>query len=92
MHSLYLIKATQFGTNTSQNDLEMKAKKLDGYLKEGNRAKLEMRLRGRAKYMDKKFLEERLYRLLNLMTEKYKIADGPKKSPRGMMVIIEKDK
>jgi hypothetical protein len=49
-------------------------------------------LRGRAKYLDKNFINERMKRLLNLLTENYKIADGPKQGPRGLTVIIEHDK
>jgi hypothetical protein len=40
--------------------------------------------------MDIKFLEERMARVLKLITEQYKIADPAKKSPKGLSVIIEK--
>ena len=42
--------------------------------------------------MEKGFLEERLERVLLLVTAKYKITDGPKKSPKGLTVILELDK
>ena len=48
-----------------------------------------MGLRGREKYLDKNFLNERLNRVLNLVSEKYKVAEAPKKSPRGLAMIIE---
>ena len=39
-----------------------------------------MGLRGREKYLDKNFLNERLNRVLNLVSEKYKVTEAPKKS------------
>lgn len=85
------IKSIQLGIGTSPHDLEMKAKQADEFLKEGNRVKVEMRLRGRSKYLDKGFLEERLNRILHLVSVKHKMADRPQKSPRGIMVVIEKN-
>lgn len=85
-------KSTQIGINTSQHDLEIRAKKINELLKEGNRAKIDLILKGRAKYLDKNFLNERLDRLLHLISENYKIADGPKKGPRGITIIVEHEK
>jgi len=42
--------------------------------------------------MDNGFLEERLERVLLLVTANYKISDGPKKSPKGLSLILELDK
>lgn len=42
--------------------------------------------------MEQSFLKERLERVLLLVTAPYKITDGPKKSPKGMTVILELDK
>jgi translation initiation factor IF-3 len=85
-------KSVQIGIGTSQHDLEMRAKKIAEYLKEGNRAKIDLILKGREKYMDNNFKKERLDRLLRLVGENYKIADGPKQAPRGLTVIVEKTK
>ncbi|MBI4692343.1 MAG: translation initiation factor IF-3 [Candidatus Terrybacteria bacterium] len=82
-------KSIQIGIGTSQHDLELRAKKIAEYFKEGNRVKIDLILKGREKYLDKNFLNERLNRLLHLIGENYKIADGPKKGPRGLTVIIE---
>lgn len=86
------IRGVQISIGISLHDLEMRAKKTEEFLKEGDRVRIELRLKGREKYMDKNFLNERLQRLLQLISEKYKIADGPKKSPRGVAIIIEKSK
>ena len=86
------IVSLQVKIGTGEHDLALKAKKASESLREGHRAKVELYLRGRAKYFDRKFQEERLKRALNLITEEYKITDGPKQSPKGLMVIIEREK
>jgi len=83
-------KNVQVKIGTGEHDLELKAKRASEWLKDGHRVKFDLYLRGRAKYLDKKFLEERMNRMLKLLTEDYKIADGPKKSPKGMTAILEK--
>jgi len=84
------IKNIQVKVGTGDHDLELKAKKASGWLKEGNRIKIDLFLPGRTKYMDMKFLTERMERLLKLLTEEYKVADSAKKSPKGLSIIIEK--
>ncbi len=84
------IKNIQVKVGTGEHDLELKAKKASEWLREGNRIKIDLFLPGRTKYMDLKFLKERMDRVLNLITEPYKIADEAKKSPKGLSVIIEK--
>jgi translation initiation factor IF-3 len=84
------IKSLQIKIGTGEHDLELKAKKASQWLKEGQRIKIDLFLPGRSKYMDPKFLEERLKRLLAFITENYKIAEKPQKSPKGLTTIIEK--
>jgi translation initiation factor IF-3 len=84
------VKNIQVKVGTGDHDLELKAKKASSWLKEGNRIKIDLFLPGRTKYMDEKFLRERMDRVLKLVTEEYKIADPAKKSPKGLSVIIEK--
>ena len=83
-------KNVQIKIGTSERDLELKAKKASEWLKEGHRVKLDLFLPGRTKYMEPKFLEERLDRILRLLTEEYKVAEEPKKSPKGLTVVIER--
>ena len=85
-------KSLQVKIGTGEHDLILKARQASEFLKQGHRVKVELFLGGRAKYLDKKFLEERLNRILHLITENYKIAEGPKKSLKGLMVILEKSK
>jgi translation initiation factor IF-3 len=84
------VKNVQVKLGTGDHDLMLKAKKTSEWLAEGNRVKLDLFLPGRAKYLDEKFLRERLERMLKLLTVDYKVAEAPKKSPKGMTAIIER--
>ncbi|MEI6420264.1 MAG: translation initiation factor IF-3 [bacterium] len=84
------VKTVQVKIGTGEHDLMLKAAKTSEWLKEGHRVKLDLFLKGRSKFMDMKFLKERLDRMLVFVTEKYKIADAPVKSPKGITVILEK--
>jgi translation initiation factor IF-3 len=82
------IKTLQVKIGTGEHDLELKAKKAAEWLKEGHKVKIDLFLPGRAKYLDPNFLKERLGRILKLIPTEIK-SDEPKKSPKGMTVIIE---
>jgi translation initiation factor IF-3 len=84
------IRGVRVGLGTSEHDLEMKAKKIGEFMEGGDKVRVELVLRGRAKYMDKNFINERLERILHFVPVEYKIADGPKKGPRGIFLILEK--
>ena len=77
---------------TSSHDLVLKAKKIDEFLKEGSRVKIDLFLKGREKYLDREFLKERLNRAVNLVTEQYKVFQEFGKGPRGIFIIVEKSK
>jgi translation initiation factor IF-3 len=83
-------KSLQVKIGTGDHDLALKAKKASEWLKEGNRIKIDLFLPGRSKYMNIQFLKERLDRLFRLITEEYKVAEEPKKSPKGLTAVIEK--
>ncbi len=84
------VKNVQVKIGTGDHDLELKAKKASEWLAEGHRVKIDLFLPGRSKYMDIKFLKERMDRILRLITVAYKVADEPKKSLKGLTAIIEK--
>lgn len=86
------VKSIQVKVGTGDNDLMLKAKKASEWLSEGHRVKVELFLRGRTKFMDKKFLEERLNRVLQMVETPYKVVDPLKESPKGIMVTIEKQR
>ena len=86
------VKNIQIRVGTGDADLELKAKKASEWLKDNQRVKAELYLRGRAKYMDKKFLHDRLGKVLSLITEEYKVVEDFKQSPKGIAILIEPDK
>ncbi len=84
------VKTIQVKVGTGDHDLALKARKASEWLKEGNRIKIDLFLPGRTKYLDQKFLSERMDRVLKLISEDFKIADPAKKSPKGLTIIIER--
>lgn len=86
------LKTLQVKIGTGEHDLELKAKKASEFLKEGHRVKIDLFLAGRAKYLEKNFLETRLNRIIHLISENFRIADGPKRGPKGLAVVLEREK
>lgn len=84
------VKIVQIKIGTGDHDLALKAKKAGEWLAEGHRVKAELFLAGRAKYLDEKFLRERLERILRLVPTAYKVADPVRRGPKGLTIIIEK--
>lgn len=83
-------KTVQIKVGTSEHDLELKAKNVSNWLREGHRVKIDLYLVGRTKYAEMSFKKERLERILNLITEDYKVASGPEKGPKGLTMTIER--
>lgn len=86
------VKNIQVKVGTGDQDLLMKAKKASEWLRDGHRIRAELYLRGRVKYMDKSFHHERLERFLALLSEDYKVVEDFKQSPKGIAILIERDK
>lgn len=84
------VKSLQVKIGTGEHDLIMKAKKASEWLAEGHRIKMDLFLPGRTKYLDEKFLKDRMERLLRLVSVDFRITEPAKKSPKGMTVVIEK--
>ncbi len=85
------VKQVQVKIGTGDRDLELKAKKASEWLKEGHRVRVELFLVGRSKYMDIAFLKERMERIFRLITIPFKVSEEPKKGPKGLTAIIEKN-
>lgn len=83
-------KSIQVKIGTGAHDLALKSRKVSEWLREGHRVKIDLFLWGRYKYMEEKFLRERLQNFLLLIAEEYAIADEMKKSPKGLTVVIER--
>ena len=84
------VKNIQIKVGTGEHDIALKAKKASGWLSDGNRVKVELFLKGRTKYMEKKFLQERLERILKFIETPHRVVDGFKDSPKGITVTLEK--
>jgi len=84
------VKTIQVKLGTGDHDLTLKAKRTSEWLADGNRVRVNLFLPGRSKYLDEKFLKERIERMLKFVSVDYKVAEGAKKSPKGMTVLIEK--
>lgn len=85
-------KTVQVKIGTGEHDKQLKADRISGWLAEGHRVRADLFLFGRYKYMEEKFLKERLMQFLTMVREPYKIADEIKKSPKGYTVTLERDK
>lgn len=84
------LKTVQVKIGTGEHDLNLKAKRVSEWLGEGNRVKIDLFLTGRSKYMDFKFLKERLERILKLITVDYKMAQEATKGPKGVTIVVER--
>lgn len=86
------LKAVRVGFNTSPHDMELRAKKADELLKEAGRVQIDFILKGRAKYLDRNFIQSRLQVFLHFITTPFRKTSEPKKGPRGLTVVLEKEK
>ncbi len=86
------IKGLRVRLGTGTHDLVLKAKKTEEFLTQGNRVQIQLTLRGREKYLDKKFIESRLSKILEAITVPDKISEGPKRGPRGLLITIEPER
>ena len=86
------IKNIQIKVGTGDNDLALKAKKASEWLGEGNKVRIDLFLPGRSKYMDISFLKERMDRMFRLIAVPFRVAEEPKKSPKGLTSLIKNKK
>ena len=83
------VKGIQVKVGTGEHDLNLKAKRASEWLKEGHRVRIDLFLPGRTKYMDEKFLKTRMDRIFKLISTEFKVAESPKRSPKGLTAVIE---
>lgn len=81
------LKGIRIGFTTSSHDLGIKAKQAEKFLKQGHKARIEMRLRGREK-AHKELAQEKIRNFLEMIPSEFKIEEDIKKSPRGFTVTI----
>ena len=83
------VKGIRIGLSTSSHDSEYKAKQAGGFLGEGNKVRIEMRLRGREK-AHQDLAREKLNDFLKLISVEHKIEEEPKRNPIGLTMTIAK--
>lgn len=85
------LKSIRLTFKISEHDMEVRAKQAEKFLKQGHKTKIEMRLRGREKYL-RGFAGEKMRKFLEILKEKvsFKIERDIKKEPRSMTMIISK--
>ena len=85
-------KGVQVKIGTGEHDKALKAGRIEEWLMEGHRVKVDLFLWGRYKYMDSEFLKERLENFLTVVRVPFKVAEPISKSPKGMSCTLERDK
>jgi len=85
-------KTIQIKPTTGKNEINMRAKKIEEWLREKHRVRIDLFLFGRYKYMDEKFLKGKLQAFLDFIPYPYDVAEELKKSPKGFSVVIQEKK
>ena len=86
------VKGIRVRLGTSPHDIALKMSKMAAFLKEGHKIKLDLNLRGREKYLNPQFIKSRLAHVISQIPMPVVVAEGPKKGPRGLTVMLELDK
>lgn len=85
------LKGVRLGFNISQHDLEVKARQTEKFLKQGNKVRIEMILRGREKALGN-FAKEKINKFLEVLQAiaPHRVERELKKESRGFSMIIAK--
>lgn len=85
------LKGIRLTFNISQHDMETRAKQAEKFLKEGDKIRIELILRGREKALGN-FAKEKINKFLEVMGTllPYKVERELKREPRGFSMIISK--
>ncbi|MBA7599140.1 Translation initiation factor IF-3 [subsurface metagenome] len=85
------LKGIRLRFNISQHDLDTRARQTEKFLKQGNKVRIEMILRGREKALGN-FAREKINKFLETLQNlcSYKVERELKREPRGFSMIIAK--
>jgi len=83
------LKLIKIGMKISDHDALIKIRKLEEFLGEGNKVKIDMFLRGRER-ANKDFAREKFQHFLSLIQTKYTIEQPMKQLPTGFNMLISK--
>ncbi|MBI3630972.1 MAG: translation initiation factor IF-3 [Candidatus Sungbacteria bacterium] len=82
-------KGIRIGFTTGKHDLELRAKQIDGFLKDGDKVRIDMRLRGREKAHGALAMEK-FKEFLAMIPSQFNLESPPKRFPQGLIAIITK--
>ncbi len=83
-------KGVRIGVKTGKHDLEIKAKRVEKFLEQGHKVKIDMMLRGREKALIN-IAQEKMNEFLKMFSVEIKIEQELKRQPRGLFVVIGKE-
>jgi len=83
------VKGVRIGLSTSSHDLGYKAKQAEKFLKQGNKLRIEIKLKGREKAHGD-LANQKLNDFLGMLLINYKIEQEVKRNPMGMIMTIAK--
>lgn len=83
------VKGIRIGLSTSSHDLEYKAKRAEKFLTEGNKVRIEIKLKGREK-AHQDLAREKLNNFLKLILVEHRVEEEPKRNPMGLAMTISK--
>lgn len=83
------VKRVQISVRAASNDLLIKVKRLEEFLKEGHQVEVFLRLRGREKGK-KEWAESKLREFMGMITAEYKTITQPKFGGQGIIIQITK--
>lgn len=83
------LKQVQISIRAARNDLEIKAKKVNEFLAEGDRVEIVLVLKGREKF-NKDWAKEKFNEFLKMIDPEHKVVMEPKFGGKGMIMQIVK--
>ncbi len=83
------LKGIRIGFTTGKHDLAMRAKQIEGFLKDGDKVRIDMRLRGREKAHGALAME-RFREFLSMIPGEFNLESPPRRFPQGFIAIITK--
>ena len=83
------VKSIRIGFTTGKHDLAMRAKKIEGFLAEGDKVRVDMRLRGREKAHGVLALEK-FKEFLGMIPGEFTLESSPRRFPQGFIAVLTK--
>lgn len=81
------LKGVRIGFTTSPHDLEIKARQIEKFLKDGHKVRIDMRLKGREK-AHRDLAEEKVKKFLEMISIGFVKEEEIKKSPMGFTTTV----